>query len=76
MKMKEAMIAKFVAMVGVLFALAGVFLNVTVNLLYGRPFVLSAQCWSIAISVFAVGFGVMVVSLCFYSFRDRIRRRR
>lgn len=74
--MKEAIIAKFVAMVGVLFFLAGVFLNVTANLLYSRPFVFSAQCWSIAISVFVVGFGVTVVSLCFYSVRNRIRKRR
>ncbi|RJG53468.1 hypothetical protein D0Z70_15730 [Sphingobium terrigena] len=74
--MKEAVIAKFVAMIGVLFALAGVFLNVSANLLYGRPFVFSAQCWSIAISVFAVAFGVTAVSLCFYSVRERTRRRR
>ncbi len=70
------MIAKFITMVAALFAVVGVFLNVIANLLYDRPFAFSAQCWSIAISVFAVGLGITIVSLCFYSVNERHRKRR
>ena len=70
------MIAKFIVMVGALFAPAGVSLNVIANLLDGRGFAFNAQCWSIAISIFVVGFGLTVGSIGFYSVRERTRRQR
>jgi len=70
------MIVKFVAIIGLLFALLGLALNVIADLLNGQSFTFDVQSWSLAISIFVIGFGVTVASLCFYLIREGFRSRR
>ena len=69
------MLAKFTAKIALLFALAGVSLNALANMLSGRDFALSIPCWSLAISIFVVGFGFTSAALCFSALRERLKPR-
>ena len=70
------MIARFVVKIALLFAVAGLFLSAVANLLSGRSFALDIQSWSLALSIFLIGFGITVVSLCFFALREWLSAQR